>query len=305
MKSNYQLQVAVIGNCYYDEIYLIEKIPVADDKILAEDVKITLGGSASNTAVGLTKLGISTSLFTAVGDDITGKHLIEELKSRKIITDNIVESAGTTGRTIILLDKNKSSTKIGYQGVCNELYKILEFKFIGNNFHHIHLASTRIETIENAIENKVDTPLSIDIGAKTLMATDSELLAIFQKVDIVFMNQGTFKRMYNNNISNQSISSLLEEKFPFDLIVTAGELGVYAIISNNVYYQRSISTIVADTTGAGDSFASAFIWSRYHKNNPRDMLKFAVSAASIKIKSFGGSNGNPSVDEVEALLIKS
>lgn len=304
MKNNDQLQVAVIGNCYYDEIYLIEKIPVADDKILAEDVKITLGGSASNTAVGLTKLGISASLFTAVGDDITGKHLIEELGNRGINTENIARKKGNTGRTIILLDRNKSSTKIGYQGVCNKLHETLEFTNIGN-YQHIHLSSTRTETITKALNYKSNTPMSIDLGAKTLMANNDELFSVFKQVDLVFMNKGTFKRLFKKKISLESITSLLKDNLPFELIVTAGEKGVYAIISNNAYFQEAIPTIVADTTGAGDSLASAFIWAKYNKVDPKEMLKFAVSAASIKIKSFGGSNGNPSVDEVEALSIKS
>ena len=76
--------VAVIGNCYFDEIYTIDTYPKQDSKILASDLKIMLGGSATNTSVGLVKLGMDTYLFTIMGDDPDAYRLFKKVRKKGI-----------------------------------------------------------------------------------------------------------------------------------------------------------------------------------------------------------------------------
>ncbi|MHA2503016.1 MAG: carbohydrate kinase family protein, partial [Candidatus Kariarchaeaceae archaeon] len=119
--------IAVIGNCYFDEIYSIDEFPEKDTKSIATSLKISLGGSATNTAAGLAALGVSTYLFTALGDDPDALRLFKKVRKKGILTQYITHLKGKSGRTIILLDKSKSSTKIGYQGVCSDLSESLMY----------------------------------------------------------------------------------------------------------------------------------------------------------------------------------
>ncbi|MHA2249532.1 MAG: carbohydrate kinase family protein [Candidatus Kariarchaeaceae archaeon] len=291
------MKVGVMGNCYIDEIFVIDKFPKSDEKITASDVKLVLGGSASNFAVGIAKLGANTTLFSAVGQDSSGKELITQLEDHKIVTEFIEIQPGKTGRTIIFLDKNKSSTKIGYPGVCTNLAKTLNLESIFQylpSFDHIHLASTRIELVDKILRN-VKQPISLDLGAKTLDCDHGKLKEVLSKVSIVFMNQGTFKRLYGEDIS---LNALKKRKEFNRLFITAGEKGVFARIDDQVHFQKAIATSVVDTTGAGDAFAAMAIWSIIKKKTPVEILKYAATAASLKIKTFGGSNGHPDWNDV-------
>ena len=56
-----------------------------------------------------------------------------------------------------------------------------------------------------------------------------------------------------------------------------------------------------DTTGAGDIFRAAFIYSLLKNDSPRDMLRFANAAAAVSCTRAGAMAGVPSLDEVNRL----
>lgn len=290
--------VAVIGNCYFDEIYTIDTFPKPDEKILASNLELMLGGSATNTGVGIATLGLDTYLFTVMGSDEDAYRLFKEVRNKGIKSQYINHINGKSGRTIILLDKNKSSTKIGYQGVCSDLSKNVLFSGLSDSsFDHVHLSSVNIDTLRIALSMKTTQRFSLDFGAKTLQSSRAELLDIMQYLDVVTVNQGTFKHLFKCSINQLETLNL-----PYDLIVTAGRDGIYAIINDNYYHQEIIPTVVVDTTGAGDAACAAIIFGYVNKFSPEKILQLGVTAASIKIRSFGGSNGHATLSDLSHLI---
>ncbi len=277
--------VAVIGNAYFDEIYLIDKFPVQDQKIIARDVRVSLGGSACNVSAGLSKLSIDAYLFTILGNDNTAVELLNEIINKQIIVKYVNRIEGDSGRTVILLDNDKSSTKIGYMGVCDDLSRIDNFEVL-NKFDHIHFASTSLSTIEKALQYCGDVGTSIDFGAKTLSSSIDDIKKIIAKIDLVMMNRGTFKRLYGFECKDYDSEDIR------DIIVTAGEDGIYAIFAKQLYHQTAVETEVVDTTGAGDAVAAAVIKGYIDKISIDKILKWAVIAASHKIRTYGGTNGH-------------
>ena len=56
-------------------------------KILVEELSITTGGGGTNTAVAFSRLGLKTAFIGAVGSDLNGKIILDELKKVKIKTN--------------------------------------------------------------------------------------------------------------------------------------------------------------------------------------------------------------------------
>jgi sugar/nucleoside kinase (ribokinase family) len=293
------MSVAVIGNCYFDEIYLIQSFPDPDDKLIASDVKTTLGGGGSNTATALAKLGINVKLLTVVGTDHTADELLLELKTKGVATNYVQQIEGKTGRTIILLDDQKRSTKIGYHGVCSDLSKVLELKNIHEDFSHIHLVSTRIATVAQTIQMKGSRSISLDFGAKTLLSSKKEIFGILDQLDLVFMNQSVFHELFQKRIQEVVQGDI---SFSNDLIVTAGNMGIYGFFNNTLIHQPAFPTQVVDTTGAGDAAAAAIIFSRLQNQLPEQLLRNGAVAASIQIQTYGGSDGHATVEEIKKFL---
>ena len=57
-----------------------------------------------------------------------------------------------------------------------------------------------------------------------------------------------------------------------------------------------------DTTGAGDSFDAGFLAARLDGRPVDDALAYAVACGSLSTRAPGGTDGQATVDEVEAWL---
>lgn len=295
--------IGVIGNCYFDEIYRIDKFPKQDDKITATDMEVSLGGSATNVSAGLSKLGLYPRLISAIGNDTAGKNIPDELKARRIDASYLTKMKGQTGRTIILLEKNKSSTKIGYPGVCGDLKEALKFtKSMDETFDIIHMASVKIDTAEMVIKNNFSRQFTLDFGARTLEAANEEILEFLPKIDLAFFNRNVFKKLYPNALLNtKSIESI---EFPCNTIITAGNEGIFAKIEGKTYFQPIFQVKVVDTTGAGDAAAAAILWGFTNDKDWELILEYAAAAAALKLQTFGASNGHASIEQIEKFIKK-
>lgn len=291
-----KFSVASIGNVYFDETYIIERYPEADEKVTARDVKIALGGSASNVSTALSNLDMDAYLFSKLGNDSTASELLQILVEKRIIVKYISKVKGNSGRTIILLDNKKQSTKIGYSGVCSTLTDLQHLDAL-SEFSHVHLASVRAEMIDMVLKKKGNASISVDIGAKTLEGDLSALRFNIDKVDLLFMNRGAFKKIYN-----YQLTELHQLKLKPILFITAGEEGIYALDSGNVYREAAKEVIVVDTTGAGDAAAAAIIYGFLHGESVPVLLKRGVISATKKIQTYGASNGHITQEELEKQL---
>ncbi|HCJ4363985.1 TPA: 5-dehydro-2-deoxygluconokinase, partial [Listeria innocua] len=56
------------------------------------------------------------------------------------------------------------------------------------------------------------------------------------------------------------------------------------------------------TFGAGDSYASAFLYGLFSGENIETALKFGSAAASIVVSKHSSSDAMPTADEIKALI---
>ena len=70
----------------------IDKIPKWDTLGTFDEVKYGAGGCAVNTAINLNSLGINCGVSAAIGKDLNGEFIIDQLKKRKIDTANIIKT---------------------------------------------------------------------------------------------------------------------------------------------------------------------------------------------------------------------
>jgi sugar/nucleoside kinase (ribokinase family) len=134
------------------------------------------------------------------------------------------------------------------------------------------------------LQFKGEKTISLDMGAKTLQATDQELHDVFANINLVFLNGPTFERLFKADPS--MVGSF---KLPCDVVVTAGTAGIYASINGQTAHQEIIPTEVVDTTGAGDAVAAAILFGLRQNCPLQEVLWMGVKAASVKIQAFGGA----------------
>ncbi|MBI1903909.1 MAG: sugar kinase [Planctomycetia bacterium] len=81
----------------------IERVPDPGELVLVDDLPLTIGGCAANTALDLAHLGVRVGILGCVGRDAFGQFIVETLAKRGIDTRHIrqVDGRGTSGTLII------------------------------------------------------------------------------------------------------------------------------------------------------------------------------------------------------------
>ena len=86
------------------------------------------------------------------------------------------------------------------------------------------------------------------------------------------------------------------------LCVTLGAKGSMLLVEDTLYQAPSFRVEAVDTTGAGDVFRGALIFSLLRGDPPETMLRFANAAAAVSCTREGAIAGVPTLEEINRLL---
>jgi sugar/nucleoside kinase (ribokinase family) len=74
------------------------------------------------------------------------------------------------------------------------------------------------------------------------------------------------------------------------------------LVDDDLHEAAAFPVPAVDTTGAGDVFRGALIYSLLRGDRPDVMLRFANAAAALSCTREGAIGGIPSLGEIEGLL---
>ncbi|WP_425235426.1 5-dehydro-2-deoxygluconokinase [Ulvibacterium sp.] len=253
-----------------------------------------VGGSPLNIAVGCARLGVNTSLLTAVGNDKVGEFIVNFLNKEGVNTQCIPVKNSARSSAVVLgiepPDKfplvfyrdNAADSQVDIDDVdraCIPDYRILLIN--GTAMNREPSRSATFYAAEVANQNKVDVVLDLDFRAdqwhdyraygitmravlpkvKTAIGTEEEILA----ATMVNTSQVTIKHQQISapEISgdiNESIQRLLATGIE-TLIVKKGKDGA-SICRKDGSMQDvpGFPVEVLNILGAGDAFASGFLY---------------------------------------------
>ena len=286
-------EVIGFGALNVDKLYSVENIASKDEESFIKGETDTPGGSAANTMVGLSRLGCSTSVIGKIAEDDDGDLIEYNLAINGIYTNNLIYSeTGATGKCLGFVDSNGERCLYIDPGVNDEIRldeinplnimrcKIMHYtSFVGDSFN------TQIELLD--LLNK-ECILSFDPGILYVQKGFDELKPILDRTDILLINESELRLLCNNNES-----SLKELAIGFldmgieTVVIKQGSKGVFAMNNNETCEVESYKCDVVDTTGAGDSFNSGFLYSYLKGYDLEKSCQIGNWVASKAIEGFG------------------
>ena len=221
------------------------------------------GGSASNTINGIAKLGIPGAFLGKIGKDEVGNFFKNDSLKNGVKPD-LLHSETPSGRCTVLVSSDGERTLCTYLGAACELLadeinlKIFEdysiFHIEGYLVQNHELISTAVKLAKSA-----GLLVSIDLASYNVVESNLDFLTdlIANYVDIVFANEEearafTGKEPYEAVIA---ISDLCEIA-----IVKTGKDGSYIKKGEEIVNVKPRISDCIDTTGAGDLYASGFLY---------------------------------------------
>lgn len=227
------------------------------------DLSFASGGSAANTIYGLSKLGAETSFIGKIGKDDYGRIFKEDLVKSNI--NPILLSSDThSGRAVALISPDKERTFATHLGAAVELGAddLISDYFKGHDYMHIegymvYNNALLEKAVKLAKENGLQ--ISIDMASYNVVEDNLEFLQYIVRdyVDIVFANEEE-ARSFTGKEPEEALeifSSLCDVA-----VVKTGKNGSIVKQGVNKFKIDAIKANVIDTNGAGDIFASGFLY---------------------------------------------
>ena len=314
------IEITGLGALNIDHLYKVERI-LDDGETVVSEAKSSPGGSAANTIYGLAKLGVSTGFTGVVGDDAEGKILIQDFQKAGVDTSQIrVKPGAKTGSVVCLSDRLGRRSLYVTPGANNLLtMDDLDLTYI-NRARMLHLSSfadDRQFKILLELMNKLDLSAKLSFAPGALYAKRGlkALAPILSKTHILFINRNEIKQLTGEDIINGAESCL--KQGCSIIVVTLGkgtslELGkgisrrtVTAIgyirdAETELAIQPSNQDVVsqADTTGAGDAFATGFLYGLLRGKGLEECGRLGDIVARFSITKLGTRQGFPTLNQL-------
>jgi len=222
------------------------------------------GGSASNTIVGLARLGVEAGFIGSVGKDYYGNFYKEDLKKNGVNPLLITSDNQLSGIATTLISKDGQRTFGTYLGAAANISHadLRPEYFEGYQYFYIEgYLVQNLDLISTAISMAKEKGLKVilDMASYNVVEANRDyLLEIIPKyVDIVFANEEEAKALYNSSIED-ALNKLAE--ITDIAIVKVGKKGSFIKQGETSIHIHAIDSKCIDTTGAGDLYATGFIY---------------------------------------------
>jgi len=221
------------------------------------------GGSAANTIHGLAMLGAKTGYIGVVGEDELGGFFVRDLINANV-DPHMIHSQQETGRAIALVTPDSERTFATFLGAAIELSAdhLSSSMFKGYSYFHIegYLVQNHdliLRAVQLAKENGL--MISLDLASYNVVEANRDFLdkIVRDYVDILFANEEEAKAFTGHEPENA-----LHEigKFVEIAIVKTGSKGSLIKTAAETCEIGIIPVMPIDTTGAGDLYASGFLF---------------------------------------------
>ena len=270
------------------------------------------GGSPSNIAMNVKKLGINSLVASAVGEDGLGKFLINHLKNTNIDTSYIQQVDYAT--SMVLVTKSRTSpVPIFYREADYQLSYTLKLEQALKDSKIIHFSCWPIsrmpvrDTVEKVIKEarKNNMLVCFDPNYHPMIWQKGEdgieyVKSIISKVDIIKPSEDDAERLFGKDSYENQIEKFLKLGAKL-VIMTLGKDG--SIVSNGEETIRfnTFATDVIDTTGAGDAFWAGFYAAMVKGYTIKESLNLGFAVSAYKLKYTGAVVDLPRLEEIKEI----
>ena len=268
---------------------------------LLKEIKVSkkvAGGSAANTIVGLSQLGLNTSYIGKVNNDLLGKFFTDELNNNHVKFNNlnkIIFNNFATGHCIVLVTPDGERTMNTYLGITEFLTKDDLDIDILNKSEWVYLEGYRYDGVDSqlafelAINETKKSRGKIALSLSDPFCVDrhrKKFLDIIENgIDLIFCNEKELMSLTEESNLNSALKKCA--KYSCEVVCTVAEKGVMIKKEISWINVPTDRVKIVDTTGAGDLFATGYLYGILNGHDPERSAFFANQCAGQVIQILG------------------
>jgi sugar/nucleoside kinase (ribokinase family) len=248
------------------------------------------GGSAANTIAGIAQLGLTTGFLGKVGNDELGDFYNDDIEKWGVKSLLIRDDKGT-GRAMVIITPDSERTFAVYLGAAIEMRAkdVVPSLFDGYDCCHVEGYLLQdydlIETIMKTAHDRGKI-VSIDLASYNVVEENVDFLRkmIANYANIVFANAEE-ARAFTGEEPEKALTTIA--RLCDITAVKIGAQGSLVAQGENIYHIAADSVKPVDLTGAGDLYASGFLYGLSMGKDLETSAKIGTVCASEIIQVVG------------------
>lgn len=281
-----------------------------------------VGGSPANIVIGCSKLGLKAGFIGKISQDQHGNFIKQYMEEKGINTSNVVydtenRKAGLTFTeilspeecSILMYRDNVADLYLDPTEVSEDYIKKAKILLVsGTALAQSPSREAVLQAIKYAKKNNVKVIFELDYRPYTW--TSAEETAVYYSLvaelsDVVIGTREEYDKMENldsEGDNDETVKHLFQHGTEL-IVIKHGVDGSYAYEPDGTVHRgQAYKTKVLKTFGAGDSYASAFLYALLSGKDYETALKFGSASASIVVSKHSSSEAMPTVEEIEQLI---
>lgn len=265
------------------------------ERVKSYEKSQSAGGSTANTIHGLGMLGAKCGFIGVVGEDEIGGHFVRDMINAGVDL-HMVHSKNETGRVVALVTPDYERTFATHLGASAEFDLDFVSNFRYSDYQYLLIEGFLVQDhnlVRIAAEKAKAAGLvtAIDLCSYNVVEANRDFLneIITKYIDIVFANEEEAKALTG-----------LEPRAALDAIASAVKIAVVKIGSKGSMIKSGeaswdigvIEVKPVDTTGAGDLYASGFLYGLSNGNSLQTCGEYGALLSGNVIE-FIGSKMSP------------
>ncbi len=263
------------------------------------EVMLTPGGSAANVAVWAKRCGIDTEFIGKIGRDRFGQLAQEDLDKERVISHFVETDEHLTGCVAVFVDQTGERSMVSGRGADFYLLPSEVPKDTVRGANHLHMTawSFFVDPPRSAARSAAllaqehGATLSFDPGSFQMIGEMGvkQFLAVTQDLGIdIFLPNYEEGEVLTGLDDPEAIAAALADLYPKALIMLKLDADGALVYENGIATPIPPATNnLVDATGAGDSFAGAFLARYLGGASATEAAHFATTVSAWVIEHLG------------------
>ncbi|GAF20585.1 LOW QUALITY PROTEIN: 5-keto-2-deoxygluconokinase [Bacillus sp. JCM 19047] len=280
-----------------------------------------VGGSPANIAIGSSKLGLKTGFIGKVSDDQHGRFIQSYMEKVGVDTSQMVKDTEghKSGLTFTEIKSPKECSILMYRTDVADLNLrpedvsegyIAQAKILLISGTALAKSPSR-EAVFQAVDyaKRQNVPIAFELDYRPIRGNQRRKRSVYYKwaaeqSTIVIGTRDEYNILENSegNSDEQTAEALLSSRAELVIIKHGVDGSIAFEEDGTITHAKAYPSNVLKTFGAGDSYASAFLYALLNGNSVREALQFGGASAAIVVSKHSSSEAMPTVEEIKALL---
>jgi 2-dehydro-3-deoxygluconokinase len=281
----------------------------------APDISLGMGGSESNFAIALSRLGTSVTWIGRVGDDSLGELVLRELRAEGVRAIGYRDPAAPTG---LMIRERRTSQhfKVWYYRSGSAGSRLSPADIPADAVQrarllHISgitpaLSPDAAAAVDRAVElaREAGVRISLDVNYRAALWSREQAGAVLRELaarcDVIFAGDDEAAMVVGAG-DPAALARRLVELGPGDAVIKLGSAGAFALAHGVEYRRAAVPVIPVDTVGAGDGFVAGYLAELLAGLPPEQRLDTAVRVGAFACLVPGDWEGLPRRSELGLL----